>query len=140
MSCEGFDAHICKKGHYYEHGFFDPAVGFDHPNCPVCGEAAEFFCSVDETNGVILDETGTFVPDKLETGFTDKWQVDHYGNKYAVKVITYKPVVFGIPREGNPKIQIISNVWRKVGGYILPITEWDGETKTQWHRNHTIEF
>lgn len=62
--------------------------------CPVpgCGCKAKVFADVDTTNGY-GEEYG---PDCVQVpmtkvGFTDEWRTDHYGNRYAVKHLTFKP-------------------------------------------------
>ena len=47
--------------------------------------------SIDETNGYDPDDELTFEAPKIETGFHDEWCVDHRGNQYVKKHLTYRP-------------------------------------------------
>lgn len=44
------------------------------------------------TNGYDEDSVDTHTPVKKEIGFIDDWKVDHYGNRYAEKIILWEPV------------------------------------------------
>lgn len=97
MSYEGYEEHICENGHHWtlDAGFYSfgqpEDSGPDFYNCPHCGKPAKYMASVDQTNGYYEDDPSTFAAPKKEVGFEDKWQTDHYGNKYAVKIRLYEP-------------------------------------------------
>lgn len=94
MSYEGYETFLCEKGHVWYH-----SAGLDygeHGNtCSVCLNAPKWECSTDQTNGYYEDEPGTHPPSMREIGFEDQWHVDHYGNRYALKVMKYEPVQDG---------------------------------------------
>lgn len=93
MSFEGYFQKIGTCGHTWE----DDASGYSYSSyrrtCPVCGAEEHMRALVDVTNGY-GEEYGLDAVNAqtVETGFTDQWHVDHYGNKYATKHITYMPV------------------------------------------------
>lgn len=61
MSYEGFEEHICAKGHQFDtspSAWFDD---YDAPKCPYCFSPTKFCNSVDQTNGPSqgeIDEEG----------------------------------------------------------------------------------
>lgn len=62
-------------------------------HCPVCNQPGVWFASVNTTNGYGLQYGEDAVDAPIErTGFTDMWHYDHYGNRYATKHDTFKPV------------------------------------------------
>lgn len=66
MSYEGYEQHLCKKGHLF---CVDAMVfiGLDEEDvqkCPYCSESSVFFNSVDETNG---EQWGVITEDAWET-------------------------------------------------------------------------
>lgn len=80
MSYEGYDEYILEDGSYQVKGCWDSPP-----------QNAKWWHSVDVTNG--YEESVDYACDapKKETGYYDVWKEDHYGNKYAVKVLTYEP-------------------------------------------------
>lgn len=52
---------------------------------------AEWYCSVDYTNGYDENDESTHEPFSSVIGELDDWKEDHYGNKYAVKIFIYEP-------------------------------------------------
>lgn len=92
MSYEGYIQYLCPKGHLWELNVYelDEIIV-----CPYCDREPVFHHSVDETNGVELDDEGVpisnTVPYKFEEiGWEDLWYTDHYDNNYAVKIPLYK--------------------------------------------------
>ena len=55
-------------------------------------ENAVWYASVFLTNGYDEDDPSTHLPRMKEIGFLDDWKVDHYGNRYAEKVILWEPI------------------------------------------------
>ncbi len=99
MSYEGYEEFICENGHYtsidssyFSYGTDNIEVQKKMKACPCCGESYKWHCSVDQTNGYYADEPHTFDGGKKVVGFTDNWHVDHYGNKYASKILHYEPL------------------------------------------------
>lgn len=88
MSYEGYTQYLCEAGHKYDVDLFSTK-----DICPVCGKEPKYEAEVDQTNGIDEDDPNTFPAPTKETGFTDTWKVDHYGNKYALKHIMYEPEV-----------------------------------------------
>jgi hypothetical protein len=88
MSYEGEIELILENGQYTvipdENTYFP--TNFDNLPSPI-----KYWHAVDLTNGIDIDNPSTFPAPKRETGFFDIWTEDHYGNKYAIKVITYEP-------------------------------------------------
>ena len=91
MSYEGYTTFLCTNGHQYTVDALDLIHRTASRSCPHCGARPVFFRNTDETNGFDPRRPGTQPPKVLETGFEDFWKQDHYGNRYAVKVLTYKP-------------------------------------------------
>lgn len=106
MSYEGYDEFLCEDGHYFTQGCWeDPTSG-----CPYCGKEMKYTHSVDQTNGVQYisatsrysadePEDHTWYPEpstvpapKEEIGWDDIWASDHHGNKYASKLMKYRPL------------------------------------------------
>lgn len=89
MSWEGYTEQLCERGHYSVENFM-PTL--QRATCRLCGSRIEFECIVDTTNGAGEEEyEGSHPGAKEEIGFNDKWMVNHYGNKYAVKQMQYRP-------------------------------------------------
>lgn len=81
MSYEGKDYYIMEDQTVMVKDCYD----MKHP------EKAVWYAHVNETNGYDEDDVSTHTPKTKEVGFTDNWKVDHYGNKYAEKIIQYAP-------------------------------------------------
>jgi hypothetical protein len=47
--------------------------------------------AIDETNGEEDDMPSTKPAPKQQVGWDDDWRNDHYGNRFAVKVLRYVP-------------------------------------------------
>lgn len=88
MSYEGYREYLCKNGHYFSFNVWNEP---EKPECPCCGNPPELYHGVDQTNG--YDESNPYTCDapKIVIGFDDKWHEDHYGNKYATKIMRYRP-------------------------------------------------
>ena len=87
MSYEGYEEYICENKHYFAVDSFM----FGEDVCPHCGAKPAYYHSVDVTNGEIEDEPGTQPAPYEEVGFEDEWHTDHYGNKFATKIIHVEP-------------------------------------------------
>lgn len=88
MSYEGYEEFLCANGHYHCTGSWDEELA----SCPFCKAPIAYSNNVDVTNGEDESEPWTMPAPKEEIGFDDDWRQDHYGNKYAVKVIRYDPI------------------------------------------------
>jgi hypothetical protein len=87
MSYEGYKEQLCTNGHYSAQDVYA-----DQPEaCPHCGAPFEFVHGVDQTNGYDEELDYTFDAAKIEKGFSDIWHTDHYGTRYAIKLIEYAP-------------------------------------------------
>jgi len=96
---EGYTEYLCKEGHYFvDSCYMDTSV----ERCPECGASIEYAHDVDITSG--QDEAA-----KVKIGHTDIWSVDHYGNKYANKMMFFKPA------EGSD--------WKKIKTHSISATE-----------------
>lgn len=93
MSYEGFREHLCTNGHYSECDCYDRIT-----QCPVegCGAEIQYEHGVDTTNGYDERHSDTCRAPKTESGFEDRWHTDHYGNRYATKVMRFEPAGNGI--------------------------------------------
>lgn len=80
MSYEGYKEYLLEDGSYVTLDCWEDAP-----------TNAKWGHSVDVTNG--YDESVGYACDapKKGIGYYDVWKEDHYGNKYAVKVLTYEP-------------------------------------------------
>ena len=114
MSYEGYDEFLCEKGHHWtidSMEFYGDQFGEESQNarnvCPVCKGKMKYWCAVDETNGYDEDNPHTYSAPKKEIGFEDQWHEDHYGNKYATKILLFAPDL--IPVKGKH--------WNGVGVY-----------------------
>lgn len=94
MSYEGYETYLCEKGHKWVRG-----AGLYHEEplkkCPFCPGKPKWVCSTDETNGFYEDEPATHPARMKEVAFEDFWSFDHYGNRYAVKIVLHEPVQDG---------------------------------------------
>ncbi len=88
MSFEGYYEYLCPNKHHWSCDVRDEGG----PYCPVCNENPALYRLVDETNGVVEDDPSTMASPLLEVGFQDDWKVDHYQNRYAVKIKCYEPI------------------------------------------------
>lgn len=88
MSYEGYLEYLCGSGHYMRRD-----CNADAPEkCRVCDAPITRWHSVDQTNGMIKGLSDTMPAPKQQIGSTDVWNVDHYGNRYAVSVPQYQPL------------------------------------------------
>lgn len=99
MSYEGVEQFICLNGHKWEvdSTTFSHSTGdqqHEMMTCEICKARAEYACEVDKTNGYDENDPRTFDGPTEIVGFDDIWSVDHYGNKYAIKVDKHRPVGF----------------------------------------------
>ncbi len=95
MSYEGYTEYLCNNGHLTQQDAMYEMYVEEVKECCRCHSSFIFRHSVDQTNGIEYQENGEPYPDTIsypfeENGFEDVWHKDHYGNKYAVKVILYK--------------------------------------------------
>ena len=88
MSYEGYEEYLCENGHYMTANCYDSVW----PQCRSCGHSFSHWHAVDQTNGTEENNPNTMPAPKEEIGFEDVWQEDHYGNKYATKIILYRPL------------------------------------------------
>lgn len=100
MSYEGYSEYLCVNGHAAIYDCYE-----DVPTSCSCGAKWGWRHGVDLTNGVeyeSYDENGEPVGDPFnytvpapveEIGFDDVWQTDHYGNRYSVKRLRFKPLM-----------------------------------------------
>jgi hypothetical protein len=88
MSYEGSEEFICSNGHYSVHNCY---LGLP-TKCPVCDSTSGHTHFIDETNGYEENDPSTYPAPSESVGFDDDWKVDHYGNRYAVKIHKYRPV------------------------------------------------
>jgi hypothetical protein len=85
MSYEGSEEFLCANGHYTCQDCHD-----DNPKgCWFCAAPITHWHAIDETNGEDEDLPDTKPAPKQQTGWDDRWQIDHYGNRYATKVPRY---------------------------------------------------
>lgn len=86
MSYKGSTESICKNGHYDCVDCYEDYNQFCH-----CGAPWEWFHSIDETNGVDLENPGTYPAPTEETGYDETWHMDPYGTRYAIRSPKHKP-------------------------------------------------
>ena len=87
MSFEGFNEYLCENGHYFSCDVF-----MDQPvQCPVCRARLKYSRMVDQTNGIIEGEPGTYPAELVTIGYTDIPKVDRLGNKYFTTINKYDP-------------------------------------------------
>ena len=98
MSYEGYEEYICPNGHYWA----EDALNLVHASknevqkfttCRICNQYAQYECSVDQTNGVELENPWTLSGPKSEIGFQEQECRDHRGNVFYQKIPLYKPDV-----------------------------------------------
>lgn len=87
MSYEGYEEYLCENGHY------TTVQCYDFADCSNCSCGAKFVCqhSVDQTNGYDEEDDSTFAAAKVEIGWDDVTNQDHYGNIYYTKWMKYAP-------------------------------------------------
>lgn len=107
MSYEGYVEFLCPDGHHWEVDSGVLSYGEDAEVnqcvvCPQCKKKAVWVCTVDQTNGADDELPETLPGWKHEIGFDDLWTTDHYGNKYAVKVMKYEPGGPTLRPDGTP--------------------------------------
>jgi len=97
MSYEGYQEKLCSNGHLsYSSDIYGDFIESESPLvCSFCKAPFVFSHEVDETNGVLFDDNDNELPHTIpfpfkEIGFDDIWKEDHYGNKYAVKILKYE--------------------------------------------------
>lgn len=87
MSYEGYEEYLCEKGHYLAIDCYSETPS----ECPRCEAPIKWWHPVDQTNGYVEDNPGTYPAETDEVGYEDVWQEDHYGNRYATKIILHAP-------------------------------------------------
>lgn len=143
MSYEGFVEFLCEQGHYHTCDCND-----SYPKtCEVCGGSINYRHSVDTTNGYNEEYPSTCRGPKTEIGFDDRWQEDHYGNRYAVKILRFEPdktiwvnlVVERIKQAEEERLNLENARWGIIlrehtssnrKGYVKVLSEYDPVTKT----------
>lgn len=86
MSYEGSVEYICENGHRTMTDCYA-----EIERCRRCGSRFKWRHSIDETNGVIVDDPGTYPAATKQVRLDDEWRVDHHGNKYAIQVTIVEP-------------------------------------------------
>ncbi len=90
MSYEGYIIYLCEDGHKSS---FDAYSDYTEGNkvCAQnsCGKKFVWCQSIDQTNGYFADDPSTYERELEVSGFDDIWKEDHYGNKYAVKLLKF---------------------------------------------------
>lgn len=89
MSYSGYEEYICEKGHYHSVDCLQYESNVN--KCSICDSRMQWFHPVDTTNGEDKKNPMTFPGKKEIIGFDEKWQKDHRGNNYAIKIHLYKP-------------------------------------------------
>ena len=98
MSYEGYVIFLCEEGHKSACDAYESIGDFcKHNNC---NKPFVWSQGIDQTNGYYKDDPNTFERKLDVVGFDDIWKTDHYGNKYAIKLLKY-----AIP-EGKPGYRI----------------------------------
>ncbi len=92
MSYEGYVEKLCSNGHLSS---VDAHDDYEEDKCHRCKKPFVFIHHVDQTNGIEEDENGEPHPYTVgypfeKDGFDDEVYVDHYDNKYFVKILRYK--------------------------------------------------
>lgn len=88
MGYSGYREYLCAAGHYSTQNVYDD----DLKSCPHCEAPLAHFHGVDQTNGYDESEPYSCDAPKEEIGFDDVWHVDHHGNRYATKLLRFRPV------------------------------------------------
>ncbi len=84
MPYEGYDECLDENGFYF--------VNYNLHRCYIPAEAV-WIHLVDVTNGYNSEDKSyaTCNAPKIPNGFVDIWKEDHYGNKYAEKILKWLP-------------------------------------------------
>lgn len=91
MSFSGHYEYLCSSGHLITVDAHYPADA--DTMCPFCQSPIEHACLVDTTNGYEEEGNPESCSGEVENiGFDDQWHTDHYGTRYATKLMRYKPV------------------------------------------------
>lgn len=88
MGYSGYREYLCTSGHYSAHDAYES----DYNECPRCGASMAYVHGVDQTNGYDESEPYSCNAPKEEIGFDDVWHVDHHGNRYATKLVKFRPI------------------------------------------------
>ena len=90
MSYEGYVIYLCEEGHKSSFDAYADLAKDDysckHNNC---NKPFVWCQSIDQTNGYFQDDPSTYERNLEVKGFDDIWKEDHYGNKYAVKLLKF---------------------------------------------------
>ncbi len=84
MSYEGYDECLDENGFYFvNHDIYGGGIP----------KGAVWIHPVDITNGYDFDDESYTTCDapKIPNGFSDIWKEDHYGNRYAEKILKWLP-------------------------------------------------
>ena len=90
MSYEGYEQHLCKKGHLFsQDAMYFVGQEEDGPVCHHCNEPSVFFNSVDDTNG---EEWGLITEDgwKMLLLTPEVRKVCNLGHEHVIKHATYR--------------------------------------------------
>jgi hypothetical protein len=87
MSYEGSEEFLCANGHYFCQSCYSDAP----PHCWHCDAPLAYWHAIDETNGEDDRLPSTKPAPKQQAGWDDRWHHDHYGNRYATKILRYVP-------------------------------------------------
>ncbi len=111
MSYEGYEEYLCENGHYFTHNAYS-TVRYE---CPNCQARVAYRHSVDTANGYGHDRfyceqnneeyDNSFYDEsapKMENRWDDIWRTDHYGTRYAEKLLKYLPDL------------TVPNVWKRL--------------------------
>lgn len=90
MSYEGYTQYICGGAHLWQEDDTGHNYG-DEKLCPVCRREPLWSADVDLTNGERPELLYTMPAPVRELAPEDQWKVDHYGNRYAVRIKRYLP-------------------------------------------------
>lgn len=91
MSFEGYTVLLCAEGHRsVKNAYWGEEEEENVCKVDNCGEPFVWFQTVDETNGYDPNDPRTYKKELEVIGFDDVWNMDHYGNKYAVKILKYR--------------------------------------------------
>lgn len=101
MGYSGFTEYLCVEGHFSSRNVWAE----DLKACPHCGKAFAHFHGVDQTNGYSEEHPSSCHAPKKLIGFTDVWNNDHYGNRYATKVDRWRPLEHWRPLTPKPEDQ-----------------------------------
>ncbi len=96
MGYKGVEQFLCPEGHLTEIDAAKLSYAYEEERkklliCPHCQQKFVLNCSVDFTNGSCEEYPETTRGKVKEIGFIDIWHNDHYGNRYATKLMKYEP-------------------------------------------------